>query len=98
MYQTQQVETYLRNYTSLSHLITLNGDEDLMESKADLDSAMIKLSKTSYNLYSTMMGVFVYGNSIQAQAKQMNVSKRQVMRRLDDGLHMLVMIMNGEVL
>jgi len=28
----------------------------------------------------------------------MGVSKRQILRRLDDGLHMLTMIMNGEVL
>lgn len=98
MYQTQEVENYLRNYTSLSHLVMLNGDEDLHLSKVDLDTAMLKLRDTSYNLYSAIMGVFVYGNSIQSQAKAQKISKRQMLRRLDDGLHMLTMIMNGEVL
>ncbi len=98
MYDKPTVETYLRNYTMLTMSVTFGGDEDIHHAKMDLDKAMRKLQHTSVNLYNTVLGVFVYGNPIQEQAKQMNVSKRQIMRRLDDGLHMLTMIMNGEVL
>lgn len=97
-YQKQMIEELLRNYTTLAYVIMLTGDEDLHTSKCDLDSALRKLQKVSRNLYDTIIGVFVYGNPIQEQAKQMNVSKRQISRRLDDGLHMLMMTMNGEVL
>jgi hypothetical protein len=82
----------------LQACVTYGVDEDLMISKMDLDRAIRKLQKSSPNLYKTIIGVFVYGNPIQEQAKQMDVSKRQINRRLDDAVHMLTMIMNGEVL
>ena len=75
----------------------MSGSEDTRLAKFDLDMSMRKLQKHSKNLHATMIGVFVYGTPIQEQAKQMNVSKRQINRRLDDGLHFLTMIMNGEV-
>jgi CRISPR/Cas system-associated endonuclease Cas3-HD len=77
--------------------IILGDNTDLRTAKIDLDLAMRKLQRKSINLYNTVLGVMVYGNPIQEQAKQMKVSKRQIIRRLDDGLHMLTMIMNGEV-
>jgi|LakMenEpi03Aug12_release.lakeMendotaPanAssembly.Ray.scaffolds.fasta_scaffold1796888_2 hypothetical protein len=98
MYNKQEVESYLRNYTTLCMSIVIGGNDEFHLAKMDLDNAMRKLQSTSDNLYNTVLGVFVYGNPIQEQAKQMNVSKRQIMRRMDDGLHMLTMIMNGEVL
>jgi len=75
-----------------------SADDTYNIAKMDLDRGMHKLHDTSINLYKTVLGVFVFGHPIQEQAKQMNVSKRQISRRLDDGLHMLTMIMNGEVL
>ena len=98
MYQKQMVEELLRNYTTVTTAVLLDSDEDLHTAKIDLDMALRKLQTFSVNLYNTIIGVFVWGNSIQEQAKQMNVSKRQILRRLDDGTHMLTMIMNGEVL
>lgn len=97
MYDKQTVEGYLRNYTTLHRAILLGDNHELQNAKIDLDMAMRKLRGTSVNLYNTVLGVMVYGNPIQEQAKQMKVSKRQIIRRLDDGLHMLTMIMNGEV-
>lgn len=98
MYQKQMVEELLRNYTQVTRAIVVTGDEDLRTAKVDLDIALRKLQDFSKNLHDTMIGVFVWGSPIQEQAKKMNVSKRQVLRRLDDGLHFLTMIMNGEVL
>ena len=63
----------------------------------DLDTALRKLQKNNSNLYKALVGVFVFGNPIQEQARLMNVSKRQINRRLDDGLHVLTMIMNGDM-
>jgi hypothetical protein len=97
-YQKQEIEAYLREYTTLQVCVVYGYDDDLSVAKIDLDNAIRKLQKSSPNLYKTIMGVFVYGNPIQEQAKQMDVSKRQISRRLDDGVHMLTMIMNGEVL
>lgn len=97
-YKKQETEAYLREYTTLQACVTYGYDEDLSIAKMDLDKAIRKLQITSPNLYKTIIGVFVYGNPIQEQAKQMDVSKRQINRRLDDGVHMLTMIMNGEVL
>lgn len=94
MYEKPMVETFLRNYTALCR----SNEDELVTAKLDLIMGMRKLRKNSRNLYDTIVGVFVNGNPIQEQAKQMNVSKRQINRRLDDGLHMLTMIMNGEVL
>jgi hypothetical protein len=98
MYEKQTIEALLRNYSTLTGVLVTGGSEELVAAKMDLDSAMRKLQRNSKNLHNTLIGVFVYGNPIQEQAKQMNVSKRQILRRLDDGLHMLTMIMNGEVL
>jgi hypothetical protein len=92
------IEEMLRNYSSITAIVAASGDEDLRNAKIDLDMAMRKLQSFSDNLYKAIIGVFVWGNPIQEQAKQMNVSKRQINRRLDDGLHFLTMIMNGEVL
>lgn len=97
-YQKQEIEAYLREYTTLQVCVVYGYDEDLSVAKVDLDNAIRKLQKSSPNLYKTIIGVFVYGNPIQEQATQMDVSKRQISRRLDDGVHMLAMIMNGEVL
>ena len=97
-YTTQEVEGYLREYTLLKHAATYNSDnENLIVDLLDLDSGLRKLQKMNANLYKTLVGVFVYGNPIQEQANIMDVSKRQINRRLDDGLHVLTMIMNGEV-
>lgn len=95
MYTKQMVEECMRNYTLLSRVST---NKELLVVKMDLDTAVKKLEHHSKNLHDTLIGVFFYGNPIQVQAKKMSVSKRQIMRRLDDGLHMLTMIMNGEVL
>lgn len=98
MYQKQMVEELLRNYNTITREAMLTGNDDLQTSKMDLDMALRKLQGFSVNLYNTIIGVFVWGSPIQEQAKKMNVSKRQINRRLDDGLHFLTMIMNGEVL
>lgn len=98
MYDKPAIEGYLRNYTTLTTAIMTGCDEEYHVAKMDLDRALRKLQHISANLYNTLIGVFVYGNPIQEQAKKMNVSKRQIIRRLDDGLHMLMMIMNGDVL
>jgi hypothetical protein len=62
----------------------------------DLDKSLKRLNHTSSNLYKAVVGVFIFGNAIQTQAATQKVSKRQTIRRLDDGIHMLTMIMNGE--
>jgi hypothetical protein len=98
MYQKQTVEDMLRNYTTITHYIMHSGDEEVHSYKLDLDIALQKLQDFSGNLHKTIISVFVWGIPIQEQAKRMNVSKRQISRRLDDGLHFLTMIMNGEVL
>lgn len=97
-YDKQMIEGMLRNYSTLTSVITTTGDDDLRAAKIDLDMSLRKLQGFSTNLYRTIIGVLVWGNPIQEQAKQMNVSKRQINRRLDDGLHFLTMTMNGEVL
>lgn len=97
-YDAYMVEGLLRNYSSIIPIVAVSGDEDLRNAKIDLDMALRKLQDFSTNLYHTIIGVLVWGNPIQEQAKIMNVSKRQINRRLDDGLHFLTMTMNGEVL
>lgn len=97
-YDKQMVEGLLRHYSSIIPVVATTGDEDLRNAKIDLDMALMKLQDFSTNLHHTIIGVLVWGNPIQEQAKQMNVSKRQINRRLDDGLHFLTMTMNGEVL
>lgn len=98
MYQKQMVEELLRNYSTITHYLITSGNEEVHAAKLDLDMAMQKLQDTSTNLHKTLISVFVWGTPIQEQAKAMNVSKRQIHRRLDDGIHLLTMIMNGEVL
>lgn len=96
MYTKQMIEVFLRNYTLMQQTALYNGDDDFIAAKIDLDRAMSKLQRMSTNLHRTIIGVFVYGNPIQEQAKQMGVSKRQINRRLDDAIHLLTRIMNGE--
>lgn len=98
-YSTQSIEALLRNYSTFETAIEGSlEDESLRITKIELDTALRKLRGYSVNLYTSVVGVFVLGTPIQEHAKEYNISKRQVHRRLDDGLHFLVMIMNGEVL
>jgi CRISPR/Cas system-associated endonuclease Cas3-HD len=92
-YDKQAVEGMLRNYTTLEN----TSDANFLSYKLDLDKALQKLLKEYKNLYYAVVGVFVLGSSIQDQADSQNVSKRQTIRRLDDGIHMLTMIMNGDI-
>ena len=91
-YTKQVVEHMLRNYTSLPQL----KDAEFLTYKLDLDAALKRLNKFSRNLHDAIVGVFILGNTIQEQAAVQNVSKRQTNRRLDDGVHVLTMIMNGD--
>lgn len=91
-YTKQVVEHMLRNYTSLSEL----KDAEYLTYKIDLDSALKRLRVFSRNLHDAIVGVFILGNTIQEQAAVQKVSKRQTNRRLDDGVHVLTMIMNGD--
>ena len=88
-YQNSEVENMLRNYYSMQHL---------PDEKADLDIALVKLKGYSSVLYSTIVSVFVNGVPIQEKAREDEVTRMQVNRRLHDGLHVLTMIMNGEIL
>jgi DNA-directed RNA polymerase specialized sigma24 family protein len=97
-YEPHAIEALLRNYTLIDKAVMESGDEDLRITKVELDAAVRKLQGYSVNLYTTVIGVFVLGTPIQEHAKEYKISKRQVHRRLEDGLHLLVMIMNGEVL
>lgn len=91
-YDNQLVEQMLRNYTVLQDL----KDAEFLAYKVDLDTGLKKLLGMSRNLHDALVGVFILGNSIQEQAAVQNVSKRQTIRRLDDGVYMLTMMMNGE--
>lgn len=93
-YKNDIVENLLRNYYSLQ----THPDSTFSDYKVDLDQALAKLKNYSSVLYSTVVNVFVNGVPIQEQARTDEVSRMQVNRRLHDGLHMLTMIMNGEVL
>lgn len=93
-YKNEVVENLLRNYYSLQR----HPDSTFSEYKVDLDMGLAKLKKYSNTLYSTIVNVFVNGVPIQEQAKVDGVSRMHTNRRLHDGLHMLTMIMNGEVL
>jgi CRISPR/Cas system-associated endonuclease Cas3-HD len=86
------VENMLRNYSLLSS----TSDAEYLDYRMDLDNAMSELKVQYPNLYSALMGVFVVGTPIQEQATLQKVSKMQVHRMLNDGLHMLTLIMNGE--
>lgn len=93
-YKNDIVENLLRNYYSLQ----MHPDSTFSDYKVDLDQALAKLKNYSSVLYSTVVNVFVNGVPIQEQARIDEVSRMQTNRRLHDGLHMLTMIMNGEVL
>jgi hypothetical protein len=93
-YQNDIVENLLRNYYSLDS----SDDAMLRDYKIDLDIALSKLKEYSSVLYLTIVNVFVNGMPIQEQARIDDVSRMQVSRRLHDALHVLTMIMNGEVL
>jgi len=93
-YTNESVENLLRNYYSLENYPST----ELYEAKADLDIALVKLHNYSTNLYNTLMSVMVNAQPINRVAKQEEVDRKQINRRLHDGLHFLTMIMNGQVL
>ena len=91
-YTSNMIENMLRNYSLLSS----TSDAEYLDYRMDLDNTMAELKVQYPNLYSVLMGVFVVGTPIQEQATLQKVSKMQVHRMLNDGLHMLTLIMNGE--
>ena len=91
-YSNNMVENMLRNYS----LLASTSDAEYLDYRMDLDNSMDTLKVEYPNLYSALMGVFVVGTPIQEQATLQKVSKVQVHRMLNDGLHMLTLIMNGE--
>jgi hypothetical protein len=93
-YSNNMVENMLRNYS----LLSTTSDAEYLNYRMDLDNSMNALKAEYPNLYSVLMGVFVLGTPIQEQSKQQDKSKMQIHRMLNDGLHMLTLIMNGEVL
>lgn len=93
-YTNEMVENILRNYYSFNKYT----DTDLYEYKIDIDLALKKLSNYSSVLYFTIVNVFINSKPINTEAADNNVSRMQVNRRLHDGLHLLTMIMNGEIL
>ena len=93
-YQNDLVENLLRNYYSLS----AHDDMLFSDYKVDIEAGLRKLHDDSSSLYFTVISVFVNGTPIQEQAKKERVSTRQINRKLHDGLHMLTMIMNGDIL
>jgi len=93
-YTNEMVENILRNYYSFDKY----SDTDLYEYKIDIDLALKKLSDYSSVLYFTIVNVFINSKPINDEATDSGVSRMQVNRRLHDGLHLLTMIMNGEIL
>jgi hypothetical protein len=90
-YQSETVENMLRNYFVLV-------ESDIVEysdMKLDLQNALERLKQENPITYETMMGVFAMGNSIQGQAEKNKITKMQVHRRLDRGLHFVTNVMNG---
>jgi hypothetical protein len=92
-YSNNMVENMLRHYSLLSS----TSDAEYLDYRMDLDNSMSVLKQEYPNLYTTLMGVFVVGTPIHEQAKNQKTNKMQIHRRLNDGLHMLTLIMNGEV-
>ena len=92
-YSNNMVENMLRNYS----LLASTSDAEYLDYRMDLDNSMDTLKAEYPNLYSALMGVFVVGTPIQEQATLQKVSKMQTHRMLNDGLHMLTLIMNGEL-
>lgn len=93
-YQNDVVENILRNYYSFNKYT----DTDLYEYKVDVDIGLQKLFNYSSVLYFTIVNVFINSKPINDEAVDSGVSRMQVNRRLHDGLHLLTMIMNGEIL
>ncbi len=92
-YSNNMVENMLRHYS----LLASTSDAEYLDYRMDLDNSMSVLKQEYPNLYTTLMGVFVIGTPIHEQAKNQKTNKMQIHRRLNDGLHMLTLIMNGEV-
>ena len=92
-YSNNMVENMLRHYS----LLASTSDAEYLDYRMDLDNSMSVLKQEYPNLYTTLMGVFVVGTPIHEQAKNQKTNKMQINRRLNDGLHMLTLIMNGEV-
>ena len=92
-YSNNMIENMLRHYS----LLASTSDAEYLDYRMDLDNSMSVLKQEYPNLYTTLMGVFVVGTPIHEQAKNQKTNKMQIHRRLNDGLHMLTLIMNGEV-
>jgi hypothetical protein len=92
-YTISIVENLLRNYYSLQ----AHPDSTFSFYKVDIETALKRLQRENYTLYSTIVNVFINGNPITEQALDEDVSIRQVSRRLHDGLYALTFIMNGEI-
>ncbi len=92
-YSNNMVENMLRHYS----LLASTSGAEYLDYRMDLDNSMSVLKQEYPNLYTTLMGVFVIGTPIHEQAKNQKTNKMQIHRRLNDGLHMLTLIMNGEV-
>ena len=92
-YSNNMVENMLRHYS----LLASTSDAEYLDYRMDLDNSMSVLKQEYPNLYTTLMGVFVVGTPIHEQAKNQKTNKMHIHRRLNDGLHMLTLIMNGEV-
>ena len=93
MYKNSIVENLLRAYYTLQQ----HPDSTFTVYKLDLELALRKMKQHNNVLYSTVVNVFVNGVPIQEQAATDSVTTRQVNRRLHDGLHLLTMIMNGDI-
>ncbi len=93
-YSNNMVENMLRNYS----LLASTSDAEYLDYRMDLDNGMRVLKDNYPNLYTALMGVFVIGTPIHEQVKKQNTNKMQIHRRLNDGLHMLTLIMNGDIL
>jgi transposase len=97
-YDTKTIKEFLKNYTSITGVYHASGNQDLLITKTEMDIALRKLEDYSTNLFNTLIDVLVLGTTISEHAEEYKISKRQVQRRIDDGLNMLVMIMNKEIL
>jgi len=93
-YTNNMVENMLRNYS----LLASTSDAEYLDYRMDLDNGMSVLKDEYPNLYVTLMGIFVVGTPIHEQVKNQKTNKMQIHRRLNDGLHMLTLIMNGDIL
>ncbi len=92
-YSNNMVENMLRNYS----LLASTSDAEYLDYRMDLDNSMDTLKVEYPNLYSALMCIFIIGTPMQEQAKLQNISRMQLHRRLNDGLHILTLIMNGEL-